>query len=315
MTVNPRIVFFGTPEVAAETLEYLIQAGLNIVAVVSKPDKPIGRSNTPQPTPVKKIALQYNLPLMQPEKVSSPEPSEQLSTFHADLFVIVAYGEIIKQHLLDMPSLGCINEHLSLLPKYRGAAPVQHAILQAETETGVTIMYLVKQMDAGDIIATVKVPISQEITHGELLQELCRVGKKLLLDTIHALAEGRASRTPQDHSQATMAPKVELENCEVIWSNDALSIHNLIRSSNPEPGAWCYVLVKNEKKRLRLFQSKVHEISGGEPGKILSWGDQGLIVSCGKNAIEILQLQLEGKKSMPSKDLMRGIALTNFQFC
>ncbi|MFA6914846.1 MAG: methionyl-tRNA formyltransferase [Parachlamydiales bacterium] len=308
-----RIVFFGTPDFAAQTLEYLIAQGLEIAAVVSKPDKAQGRSKEPQPTPVKQVALSHNLLLLQPDKVSAPEPSAQLQSLNADLFVVVAYGEIIKQHLLDMPSLGCINIHASLLPKYRGAAPIQRAIMAGERYSGITIMHMVKQMDAGDIIATEKVEITPEMTYGELAQRLCYVGEKLVVQTIEALARHNASRTVQDHSQATLAPKIELEDSEIHWNLPAQEIHDLVRGTNPEPGAWCKITHKDVIKRLRIFKTRVHEASG-VPGSILEWGPKRVIVACKEHSIEIIQLQLEGKKVMQADELTRGMPQSAFHF-
>lgn len=304
---KPRILFFGTPEFAAEVLQYFVQNGMNVIAVVSKPDKAVGRSKSLQPTPVKKIAEHYRLPVFQPEKVSLPEPSEILQAYQADIFVVVAYGEILRQHLLDMPKIACINLHASLLPKYRGAAPIQRCIIEGETESGVTVMHMVKQMDAGDMIAVTKVPIGPDMTYGELSHQLCQSGKELLLNAVNQLAEGTASRIPQNHSLATFAPKIELEDCKVSWNNPAHSIHNLIRGTNPEPGAWCDVYVKGELKRLRLFRSKLVETPIGLPGEILQWGKQ-LIIGCQSGSLEILELQLEGKKVMMARDFMAGMS-------
>lgn len=311
---KPRIVFFGTPVFAAETLEFLISQGQNIVAVVSKPDKAVGRSSKLQPTPVRQIAEKYNLPLLQPDKVSAEEPSKQLEAYNADLFVVVAYGEIIRQHILDMPKLGCINVHASLLPKYRGAAPIQRSIIEGNPKTGITIMHMVKQMDAGDMISIAEVVIEDHDTYGSLSTKLCEAGKHLLLQAIQDLAAGKANRVIQDHSQATLAPKIELEECEIDWNKDAKSIHDLIRGVNPEPGAWCWVTVKEEKKRLRIMQTKVHTDKEGSPKSILQWGKQGLLVACGKQALELLEVQLEGKRLMTARELMQGIPQGALQF-
>lgn len=313
-----RVVFFGTPLFAAHVLEYLLQHQINVVAVISKPDRPKGRSGAPVPTPVKTVALAQNppLPIFQPEIVSDLELASILQSFDADLFVVVAYGEIIKQHLLDMPRKACINVHTSLLPYYRGAAPIQRCIIQGEVETGVTIMHMVKKMDAGDIIQMVRVPIGPEMTFGELESILCDTGKKALLDVIHAFEKGKPSRTPQDHSKATLAPKIELEDCEIHWNRPAQEIHNLVRGVNPYPGAWCYVLVKGEKKRLKINRTKIVPCEKVEPGMILNANQAkgNLIVTTADQALELENVQLEGKKSMSSEELTRGISrlLINF---
>jgi methionyl-tRNA formyltransferase len=313
-----RVIFFGTPLFAAHVLEYLLQHKVNIVAVISKPDRPKGRSGLPVPTPVKTVALAHipPLPIYQPEIVSAPEFADVLRSYEADLFVVVAYGEIIKQHLLDMPHRACINLHASLLPKYRGAAPIQRCIMEGETETGVTIMHMVKKMDAGDMIEKVKVSIGSETTFGELEQALCEAGKKALLNVIQAFEQEEPPRTPQDHSQATLAPKIELEDCEIHWDQPAQKLHNLVRGVNPYPGAWCYVLVRGEKKRLKINRTRVVSCTKTKPGSLLNaYQTKGnLIIATGDQALELLEVQLEGKKSMSSEELTRGIPRSQIQF-
>lgn len=313
-----RVVFFGTPLFAAHILEYLLQQGVNIVAVISKPDRPKGRSGHPVPTPVKTVALAHHspLPLFQPDLVSAPEFADVLKSYEADLFVVVAYGEIIKQHLLEMPLKACINLHTSLLPKYRGAAPIQRCIMEGETETGVTIMHIAKKMDAGDIIEKRSVPIGPETTFGELEQTLCEVGKNTLLEVIHAFEKGEPARVPQDHSQATFAPKIELEDCEIHWNRSAQELHNLVRGVNPYPGAWSYVLVKGEKKRLKISRTKVIPYEKKEPGTLINVNQTkgNLLIATGEGALELLEVQLEGKKSMSSEELTRGIARSHITF-
>jgi methionyl-tRNA formyltransferase len=309
-----RVVFLGTPLFAAHVLEYLLQHDVNIVAVVSKPDRPKGRSGTPIPTPVKNIAQIYHLPVYQPEIVSAPEFADVLKQYEADLFVVVAFGEIIKQHLLEMPRRACINLHASLLPKYRGAAPIQRCIIEGETETGVTIMHMVKKMDAGDMIKKVTVPIGTEETFGELEETICEAGKKALLDVIHAFERGEPSRIPQDHSQATLAPKIELEDCEIQWNRPAHGLHNLVRGVNPYPGAWCTVTVQGEKKRLKIWRTRVIPSEQREPGTLLNIEQRkgNLHVATADQALELLEVQLEGKKRMTSGELMRGISELHF---
>jgi methionyl-tRNA formyltransferase len=368
-----KIVFFGTPPFAAQVLQDLFKAGVDVVAVVSKPDRPQGRSLTPVATPVK-VAAQTHKPSLlvhQPDVVSDPGFSHVLEAYHADLFVVVAYGEIIKQHLLDMPRLGCINLHASLLPKYRGAAPIQRCIINGEKESGITIMHMVKKMDAGDIISVVTVPIGAEMTYGELEKALCLVGSDALIKAIHDLEKGVAARIPQDHTQVTFAPKIELEDCEIRWSQPAQTIHNLVRGVSPHPGAWCYVYVRGAKKRLKIKRTRLITDRKGNPGEVLAFnleravqddkvkqdfelesllmeGDhsqkvkapsvrsdyeskdyvnlssstavsrfnkEGFIVACQEGAVQILELQLEGKKAMAVDDFIRGLPNEKLDFC
>jgi len=305
-----RVVFFGTPEFAASVLQCLLENEVNVVAVISKPDKPKGRSGTPVPTPVKaaSAALAPSIPVYQPELVSDPSFADTIRAFDADLFVVVAYGEIIKQHLLDMPLLACINLHASLLPKYRGAAPIQRSIINGETETGVTIIHMVKKMDAGDMIEQVKVDIGPDMTFSELEGALCQIGKPALLKVIHDFEKGKPPQTSQEISKVTFAPKIELEDCEINWNHSAEQIHNLIRGVNPHPGAWCYVTVRGEKKRLKIIQSRLSD-QKGIPGTILNIQSTkgNLIVAAADQSIELVEVQLEGKKKMTSEELMRGI--------
>lgn len=306
-----RVVFFGTPLFSAQVLTFLLENQIDIVAVISKPDRPKGRSGTPVFTPVKEVALAQSppLPIFQPEIVSALEFAETCKELNADLFVVVAYGEIIKQHLLEMPHLACINLHTSLLPKFRGAAPIQRSIMEGETESGVTIIHMVKKMDAGDMINKVAVPIGTEMTFGELEEELCQAGKKLLLETIHSFEKGKPLSILQDHSLVTFAPKIELEDCEIDWNRSAQELHNLIRGVNPYPGAWCYVDVKGEKKRLKINLSKIVSCEKSLPGTLLNpHSSKGnLIIATGDQALELLDVQLEGKKRMSSEELCRGI--------
>lgn len=306
-----KIVFFGTPIFSAEVLEYLLERGVEIVAVISKPDKPKGRSRDPVPTPVKIIARKLcpQIPVYQPEIVSSPEFSEILKNLEADLFVVVAFGEIIKQNLLDMPSLGCINLHTSLLPKYRGAAPIQRCIIAGETESGVTIMHMVRKMDAGDMIETVKVPIGPETTFGELEQTLCDIGKQALLEVICKFMSGALAGIPQDNSLATLAPKIELEDCEIKWDQPAKKIHDLVRGVNPYPGAWCIIYIRGEPKRLKINRTRLVPYPFAPPGTILNLENPhaNLLIATENQAIELLEIQLEGRKLMSSAEFTRGI--------
>lgn len=316
-----RIVFFGTPLFAAHVLEYLLENGVNVVAVVSKPDRPKGRSLHLVATPVKQVALAHNppLPVLQPEIVSDLAVADLLKSYQADLFVVVAYGEILRQHILEIPFKACLNLHTSLLPLYRGAAPIQRAIISGEKETGVTIMHMVKKMDAGDKIAEVVVPIGSEMTFGELEAALCDAGEELFLQVIKSFESGLPPVVEQDHAQATFAPKIELEDCEIDWSRPAQEIHNLVRGVNPYPGAWAFVLVKGEKKRLKVIRTRIASISKGSsaPGAIvnLSQSKGNLLVATGEGVLELLEVQLEGKKSMSSEELCRGISREYFSMC
>lgn len=309
-----KIVYFGTPQFAAEVLSYLLENGISVAAVITKPDKAQGRSKELLPTPVKETALKHGIPVHQPEIVSTLEFAPTLSTYNADLFVVVAYGEIIKQHLLDMPKLGCINLHASLLPKYRGAAPIQRCIINGETESGVSIIYMARKMDAGDIIQMSKVSIGPDTSYGELQDLLCRAGAQTLLKVIRDFEKGIVHRIPQQHEEATLAPKLELEDCELDWNRPAQELHNLVRGVFPFPGAWCYVVVKGQKLRLKILKATIERISHKEvSGRFLAYGKDGVVVACGEQALRLIQVQLEGKKVMHAEELARGIQLSCFE--
>ena len=312
-----KIIYFGTPDFAAEVLSDLLKNGVEVLAVVTKPDRAQGRSAALIPTPVKCIAQSHSpaIPVFQPEIVSAPEYASLLLPFQADLFVVVAYGEIIKQHLLDMPKTACINVHASLLPGYRGAAPIQRCIMNGEKETGITIMHMAKKMDAGDIIAMEKVAIGEEMTYGELEKELCHTGSKLLLKTIHDFEKGISSRTVQNHSLATLAPKIEIKDCQIDWHQPVQIIHNLIRGVNPHPGAWCQVMFKGENKRFRVLKATIASLETAmPPGQIMTSSKKGLDVSCGKGILSLLHIQLEGKKAMSSEEFTNGLPAGSLQF-
>jgi methionyl-tRNA formyltransferase len=311
-----KVIFFGTPQFAAQTLNDLLKAGINVVAIVSKPDRPKGRSGTPVSTPVKLIAQSCapHIPLYQPEVASDLTFAETLKQYDADLFIVVAYGEIVKQHLLDMPRLGCINVHASVLPKYRGAAPIQRCLINGETESGVTIMHLVKKMDAGDMIKIVSTPIESNTTAGELEQILQKIGSNALLEVLIEFEQGIIRRIPQDHSQVTYASKIEFEDCQINWEFPAKNIHNLVRGVNPEPGAWCLIKIRGEKKRLKIYRTVVNESLSGKPGEILLFNKEGFVVACGQQALNIQELQMESKKTMMVSEFVRGLQLNHILF-
>ncbi len=305
-----RIVFFGTSSFAASVLEYLLKAHVSVVAVVTRPDRPFGRSQRLASPPVKEMLQKQamEIPLLQPEKASTPEFAETLKSYDADLFVVVVYGEILKQYILDLPKMGAINVHPSLLPKYRGATPIQRALMDGCTQTGVTIMEMVLAMDAGDILEVAKVPVPEEMTHGELSKKLCELACPALVKVIHDFANNRVVKTAQDPAQVTFAPKLTPEEEEIHWDKPARQLHNQIRALSPTPGAWCAVQIGSEKKRLKIKRSRVVD-RAGKPGEILLVDKkEGLIVACGSEALRLLEVQLEGKKTLDIEEFLRGLS-------
>ena len=286
-----RIVFFGTSSFAAKVLKYLLANDAGVVAVVTRPDKPQGRSSKLTAPPVKDVA--GNLPVYQPIKASTDDFASQLKDIRPDLFVVVAYGEIIKKNILDIPSKGCINVHASLLPKYRGAAPMQRCLMQGEKETGVTIMEMDVGLDSGPILEVATIDVPLEMTFGELEMKMFDQSCPALLRVIHALEIGSIEKKPQDHSLATYAAKITPVDEEIHWDKTAEEIHNQIRALSPKPGAFCTITINGEKKRLKILRTYPTEEGFSVPGKT--------------GFLQLLDVQLEGKNPMKAEDFLRGL--------
>jgi methionyl-tRNA formyltransferase len=304
-----RILFFGTSTFAAHILSFLIKNSFHIVAVVTQPDRPRGRNLQPSYSPVKEIALISELPLLQPEKVSTPENVEIIKQYEPDLFIVVAYGEIIKKSLLDVPKLGPYNIHASLLPKYRGAAPIQRCLMNGEEKTGINIIEMTPQMDAGDVVASAEIAIGPEMTFGELEKALCDLGCELTLKFLNGIREGILYKHPQDHSLATLAPKLHAEDERIDWNRPARVLHNLIRALSPRPGAWCPIYLGDEEKRLKIKRTRVAAQESQElsPGSVITLDKHRCIIACKEGALELLEVQLEGKKPMPVSEFLKGL--------
>ena len=297
-----RVVFMGTPDIAATCLKKILADGFQVVGVYTQPDRPKGRGMKLVASPVKLVAQEAGIPVFQPENFREEETVQQLRDLQPDVCAVVAYGRILPQKVLDVPTLGCINIHASVLPKYRGSAPYQWAVLDGLTETGVTAMYLVREMDAGDIIDVSKTPIGENETAGELLDRLAVLGAELLSKTLGRLASGQQiSRTPQDESQVSFAPMLDKAMCPIDWNRTAQQIHNQVRGLHPWPVA---------TMELNGTQFKVHEtrvVEGqGVPGSVLELNKHGLVIACGQGAIEIRSLQAQGGKRMNAPDYFRG---------
>lgn len=297
-----RVVFMGTPDIAATCLKKILADGFQVVGVYTQPDRPKGRGMKLVASPVKLVAQEAGIPVFQPENFREEETVQQLRDLQPDVCAVVAYGRILPQKVLDVPTLGCINIHASVLPKYRGSAPYQWAVLDGLTETGVTAMYLVREMDAGDIIDVSKTPIGENETAGELLDRLAVLGAALLSKTLGRVASGQQiSRTPQDESQVSLAPMLDKSMCPIDWNKTAQQIHNQVRGLHPWPVA---------TMELNGTQFKVHEtrvVEGqGVPGSVLELNKHGLVIACGQGAIEIRSLQAQGGKRMNAPDYFRG---------
>lgn len=295
-----RIVFMGSPDFAVPCLEALLGRH-EVVAVVTQPDKPAGRGLGLTPPAVKVRALAAGLPVLQPPSVRKPPFAEVLAPLQPDLAVVVAYGKILPAELLAVPRLGCVNVHGSLLPKYRGAAPIQWAVIHGERETGVTLMQMDAGMDTGDMLLTRSMPLDETITTGELYPKLAQLGAEVLVDGLERLIAGTLPRTPQDHARATMAPMLTKETGRVDFAAGARVVRDLVRGCDPWPTASTFV----DGAPLKLFRAKI--VSGrGTPGVVLGADRDGLIVGCGDDAIAFAELQLPGKKRMPAQALLSG---------
>lgn len=292
----------GTPDIAATCLKKILADGFQVVGVYTQPDRPKGRGMKLVASPVKLVAQEAGIPVFQPENFREEETVQQLRDLKPDVCAVVAYGRILPQKVLDVPTLGCINIHASVLPKYRGSAPYQWAVLDGLTETGVTAMYLVREMDAGDIIDVSKTPIGENETAGELLDRLAVLGAALLSKTLGRFASGeQIPRTSQDESQVSFAPMLDKAMCPIDWNKTAQQIHNQVRGLHPWPVA---------TMELNGTQFKVHEtrvVEGqGVPGSVLELNKHGLVIACGQGAIEIRSLQAQGGKRMNAPDYFRG---------
>lgn len=299
-----RIVFMGTPDFAVMPLRTLVEDGHEVVGVFTQPDKPKNRGMKLQAPPVKDYAIAQGLSVFQPEKVKDGTALGLLQSLRPDLIVVAAYGRILPREILDLPSLGCINIHSSLLPKFRGAAPIHWAILNGETESGVTIMHMVEELDAGDIIAYAKTPIDPDETVGELHDRLSIMGAALLSDTVVEIAAGRAQRSPQDPSGVSFAPMLSRALSPLDWTRPAVSLHNQVRGLTPWPSATATL----GGKPFKIWKTKrTEERTQAEPGAIVRTAADGIHMACGDGGVLIIEeLQAEGKRRMPAAEYLRG---------
>jgi methionyl-tRNA formyltransferase len=299
-----RIVFMGTPDFAVGALEAIIKAGHEVVAVVTQPDKPKGRSGQMQFPPVKECALKYNIPVFQPAKIKTPEAVEELRGYNADIFVVAAFGQILSKEILDMPRLGCVNIHASLLPKYRGAAPINWCIIDGEEKTGVTIMQMNEGLDTGDILTVKEVPIDKKETAETLFDKLSVAGAELIVDTLPKLANGEVTPIQQDDSKSSYAKLMHKSLGKVDWTKSAVSIERLVRGLNSWPSAF----TSFNGKTVKLWSCDVvaDTDNKGEAGTIVNVAKDYFDVACGEGVLRVLELQLEGKKRMDTKSFLLG---------
>ena len=296
-----RVVFMGTPDIAATCLKKVLGDGFEVVGVWTQPDRPKGRGMKLVQSPVKELALANNIPVFQPENFRADEDVQALRDLNPDVVAVVAYGRILPQRVLDIPTKGCVNIHASILPEYRGSAPYQWAVLDGKKETGVTAQHMVREMDAGDIIDVAKTPIGENETAGELLDRLAVLGADLLSRTLTAFAEGTVTRTPQDPAGISFAPMLDKSMCPIDWNKTAQQVHDQVRGLHP----WPIATMELKGKKFKVHATRIVEGSG-QPGEILGLTTTGLRIACGQGAVEVISLQAEGGKRMAAPDYFRG---------
>lgn len=300
-----RIVYMGTPDFAVEPLEAIIKAGYEVAAVVTQPDKQKGRGKEVKMTPVKECALRHGIPVFQPVKIKEPEAVAELEKYQADLFVVAAFGQLLSEEILNMPEYGCINIHASLLPAYRGAAPIQWAVLNGEKESGVTIMQMDKGLDTGDMLLKRSVELSPKETGDSLHDKLMRLGAELIVEALPKLEKGELVPEKQKDELSSYAKKLTKAMGQIDWSKDAVSLERWIRGLNSWPSAYTFF----GGKTLKIWEAQVTEENGAqkaEPGQVISVSREGFTVACGQGALQILSLQLEGKKRVLTREFLLG---------
>lgn len=298
-----KIVYMGTPDFAVAPLEALIQAGHQVTAVVTQPDKQRGRGKEVQMTPVKECALKHGIPVFQPIKIKEKEAVDRLRGYPADIFVIAAFGQLLSEEILKMPPFGCVNIHASLLPAYRGAAPIQWVILNGEKETGVTIMQMEKGLDTGDMLLKKAIPIEPKETGESLHDKLMEVGAELIVEALPLIESGKILPKKQEESKSSYASRLNKEMGHIDWNKDAEELERLVRGLNSWPSAY----TSYRGKTLKIWEADViGEQSGKLPGEITQVGKDFVDVACGKDILRIYSLQLEGKKRMAVKDFLLG---------
>ncbi len=319
-----KIVFMGTPDFARSALEKIIEAGHEVLLVVTQPDKPKGRSGELQISDVKACALEHNIPVFQPVRIKLPENVAELKKYDADIYVVAAFGQILSQEILDIPRFGCVNIHASIIPEYTGAAPIQQAIIDGKKTTGVTIMQMAAGMDTGDILLQREIPISEDETGGGLFDKLAALGGELIVEALPKIEQGELTPVPQDEERATKCGKLSKDMGRIDFECDAEEIRNLVRGLNPWPSAFTYL----GGKMLKIWQAKTlseidfkrlckndESLSAGkdgawagesQPGMIVLLTRDSFVVSCGTDYLQILEVQLEGKKRMDVKSFLLG---------
>ncbi|AOS96391.1 Methionyl-tRNA formyltransferase [Microbulbifer aggregans] len=302
-----KIIFAGTPDFAAAHLQALLDSEHTVVAAYTQPDRPAGRGKKLLPSPVKALALEHDLPVYQPQSLRDADAQAELRALGADIMVVVAYGLILPQAVLDIPRLGCVNVHASLLPRWRGAAPIQRAIEAGDPESGVAIMQMEAGLDTGPVLVERRCPIGPAETGGSLHDKLAELGGPALLEALEQLAAGTALPQVQDDSQANYAAKISKDEARIDWQRPAVEIERGIRAFNPFPVCWTTLNDGKGEQRLRIYRARLERGCHSEvPGTIIAADEEGILVACGREALRLQQLQLPGKKVLSADELLRG---------
>lgn len=300
-----KIIFAGTPEFAVAALQALLQQGFDVVAVLTQPDRPAGRGMQLSPGAVKQAALQHGLPVLQPPTLKTPEIQQQLAAYGADVMVVAAYGLIMPRAVLHLPRLGCINIHASLLPRWRGAAPIQRAILAGDAETGITIMQMDEGLDTGDMLLRLPCPIAPEDDAQSLHDKLATLGAEAIVTALRELESGNLARVAQNETLATYAAKLSKAEAQIDWMQDAAQIARAVRAYNPFPGAYSTV----HGTLLKIWRATVCDDAYDEPGTVLAVGPEGIVVACGRGALCLKVLQRPNAKALPAAQFLQGYSI------
>jgi methionyl-tRNA formyltransferase len=301
-----RIVFIGAGEIGVPTLQALLRSSEHqLTGVVTQPDKPVGRAQRIEPTPIKRALAGSKVPILQPARIKDRQAIEEIRALQQDAIVVIAYGQILSRAVLEIPRIACLNLHASLLPRWRGAAPIQAAIAAGDPETGITVMYMAEGLDTGDVLLQRGIDILPTDTGGSLHDRLAQIAPETLLEALRMLAKGNAPRIPQDNAHATYAPKLTRDNGKIDWSEPAEIIERKIRAFNPWPGAFTEIAAPRVRK-LKIFSATIVDLSG-KPGEFLR-SEKELIVAAGKNALSLNEVQPEGKRRMDATEFLRGHA-------
>ena len=300
-----RIVFVGAGAIGVPTLQASLKSEHQVVGVVTQTDKPVGRAQSMEPTPVKKAMQGTAVRILQPARIKDQQAIEEIHTLKPDVIVVMAYGQILPRNVLEIPVIACLNLHASLLPRWRGAAPIQAAIAAGDRETGITVMYMAEGLDTGDMLLQRAIDIRSDDTGGSLHDRLAQIAPDALLECLRMLAKGGAPRIPQDNTLATYAPKLKREDGKIDWSEPAETIERRIRAFNPWPGAF----MKIDGRNLKIFSSSIVDVSG-EPGEIVR-SEKELVIAAGKGALSLGNVQLEGKRRMSASEFLRGHAASS----